>query len=60
MEGCTNGSWNDQNEKSYKFFSCEDGKGVYYPVKSLTLDARVPRPSITHDNCKLLNTILFL
>ena len=52
MDNCSNGSWDDQNGKSHKFFSCEDSKGLYYPVKNLTLDARVPIPSVTHDNRK--------
>ena len=52
MDGCTNGSWDDYNGKSHKFFSCENGKGLYYPVHRLTLDTRVSRLNITHKNCK--------
>ena len=52
MEGCTNGSWDGENKKIYKFFSCEDGKGLYYPLNRLILDARVSRLGINRDNRK--------
>ena len=52
MKGCTNGRWDDENGKSHKYFSCEDGKGLYYPVNRLKLDARVSRLGINSDNRK--------
>ena len=60
LNGCTNGSWDDQNGKCHKFFSCEEGKGLYCPASRLTLDIGVPKYGNTLENRKHYYSILLL
>ena len=43
MDGCTNGCWEDQKRKSHQFFTCEDGKGLYYPVNHLIMHEKASK-----------------
>ena len=50
MDGCTHGQWMDLNGKCHQLFSCEEGKGLYYPVNRLTVHERVSK--LAQENCK--------
>ena len=55
MDGCTDGSWkNEKDGRVYHFFKCPGGKGLYYPLNSLQLDARYTLAKTSSGNRKLL------
>ena len=55
MDGCANGRWEDQKGKSHQFFTCEEGKGLYFPINHLTRHERVSRQ--IQLNCKYISYV---
>ncbi len=51
MDGCSDGTWNGQDKQSCRFFTCDDGKGLYYPLNRLQLDQRLSM-STAYENRK--------
>ena len=57
MEGCTDGSWrNEKTDKFIIFFKCPYGKGLYYPLNCLQLDARYAPAKALNGNRKPLSS----
>ena len=65
MEGCTDGTFHGQ-----KYFDCQDGRGLYFPLASLRPDERFTDPgtvpgaaAVPNRKCSLcvslkINTVL--
>lgn len=60
MDGCTDGTWLHTGRK---YFECEHGKGIYYPLNNLKQDERFCEPGnistiATGENRKYLYIML--
>ncbi len=53
MDGCSDGSWKGPDQQSCRLFTCDDGKGLYYPLNRLQHDQRGSSSMNTaYKNCK--------
>ena len=58
MDGCADGSWkNEKDGQVYRFFECQYGKGLYYPLNGLQLDARYALAKTSSGNREPLSSL---
>ena len=55
MEGCTDGTFQMTGQK---YFDCQDGRGLYFPLKWLRPDNRTVSVDADGPNRKYLHVIL--
>lgn len=56
MDGCSDGTFHATGQK---FFNCESGRGLYYPLRNLKPDARYAPEVATDGNREKFYYIIF-